>query len=234
MREGLIVIDGVDASGKHTQSELLCKRLAREGYAVKRIQFPDYDQPSSALIKMYLAGEFGTDAAAVNAYAASSFYAVDRYASYKKFWKTELDAGKIVISDRYTTSNAIHQMIKLPKTQWDDYLTWLYQYEYELLGIPRPDLVLFMDMPVSVSLRLMDERAKKEHREKDIHEANRNYLTACYESAAYAADKLGWVRIHCLDEQNKLKKAEQISDEIVRLVKAYKAAGGISSVKPGI
>ncbi len=218
VKKGLIAIDGLDASGKHTQSELLYKRLKESAYRVKKIQFPDYTQASSALIKMYLNGEFGNDANEVNAYAASAFYAADRFASYKKFWQKDLDEGKIIISDRYTTSNAIHQMIKLPKTEWDSYLAWLYDFEFEKLQIPKPDLVLFMDMPVSLSLRLMDERAKKENREKDIHEQNRKYLINCYESAKYAAQRLGWVCIKCAGPENTLRSVSEISDEIMRTV----------------
>ena len=154
MKKRLIVIDGLDGSGKTTQFDIV-KKLLGERYTVKAISFPEYDKPSSALVKMYLNGEISKNAADINAYAASSFYAVDRYASYKQFWEKNYNDGELILASRYTTSNAIHQMEKLPRREWDGYLEWLADYEYNKLGLPRPDCVIFLDMPVEISQRLM-------------------------------------------------------------------------------
>lgn len=193
----LIVIDGLDGSGKTTQIQRLSAYLEQKGETHRVISFPDYAQPSSALVKMYLAGEFGDSADSVNAYAASSFYAVDRYASFKKFWEEDYRHGVPIIAARYTTSNAIHQMSKLPKAQWDAFLSWLYTYEYTLLGLPRPDRVVFLDMPPEVSQKLMTGRYRGDEGKKDIHERDRHYLQVCRESALYAAEKCGWAVLSC-------------------------------------
>lgn len=154
----LIVLEGLDGSGKTTQFNLIKEYLQAKGVKIKPISFPDYEQPSSALVKMYLNGEFGSDAQSVNAYAASSFYAVDRYASYKKFWEEEYLNGSCILAARYTTSNCIYQMVKLAPDQWDGYIEWLCEYEYNKLQLPKPDLVIFLDMPIEVSQKLMTER----------------------------------------------------------------------------
>ena len=193
----LIVLDGLDGSGKSTQWERLTAYFEQNGIHYKHISFPDYAEPSSALVKMYLNGEFGDDADSVNAYAASSFYAVDRYASYKKFWQTDYEDGTLILAARYTTSNAIHQMSKLSRDRWDEYLAWLENYEYEKLQLPRPDCVLFLDMPLDVSQKLLSHRYQGEESKKDINERNRSYLAHCRESALYTAEKLGWKVISC-------------------------------------
>ena len=193
----LIVIDGLDGSGKTTQIQRLSAYLEQKGETHRVITCPDYAQPSSALVKMYLAGEFGDSADSVNAYAASSFYAVDRFASFKKFWEEDYRSGVPIIAARYTTSNAIHQMSKLPKVQWDAFLSWLYTYEYTLLGLPRPDKVVFLDMPPKVSQKLMTGRYQGDEGKKDIHERDRHYLQVCRESALYAAEKCGWSVLSC-------------------------------------
>lgn len=193
----LIVIDGLDGSGKSTQLNRLQEYLQNTKNEYQHISFPDYDQPSSTLVKMYLAGEFGNSADSVNAYAASSFYAVDRYASYKKFWEKDYTNGTPIIAARYTTSNAIHQMAKLPKEKWNEYLNWLEYYEYVQLGLPKPDEVVFLDMPLDVAQKLMSGRYEGDETKKDIHERDLQYLKQCRESALYAAGKLGWTVIQC-------------------------------------
>ena len=200
----LMVIDGLDGCGKSTQLNLLDEYLHRTGVPYKQISFPDYDQPSSALVKMYLGGELGGSAAAVNAYAASSFYAVDRYASYTRFWAKDYQKGTPIVAARYVTSNAIHQMTKLPQSEWDSFLEWLEDYEYNKLGLPRPDMVVFLDMPIEVSQRLMEDRYNGDNDKKDIHERDLSYLYQCREAALYVAEKKGWQVISCNDGDSPL------------------------------
>ena len=211
----LVVIDGLDGSGKSTQLARLNEYLAARGIRYKQICFPDYDQPSSALVKMYLAGEFGGSADAVNAYAASSFYAVDRYASFKKFWQADYEGGALIVAARYTTSNAIHQMAKLPPAEWDGYLAWLEDYEYRLLGLPRPDGVAFLDMPLEAAQKLLSRRYEGDEGKKDIHEKDRAYLARCRETALYAAGRLGWRVVPC-GRGEEAFSAEAITASLVR------------------
>ncbi len=200
----LVVLEGLDGSGKSTQFERLDKLLTEKCITHKAVSFPDYEQPSSALVKMYLAGEIGKSADDVNAYAASSFYAVDRYVSYKKFWENDYNKGSLILAARYVTSNCIYQMTKLPKEEWDSYIEWLCHYEYELLGLPRPDEVVFLDMPVEVSQKLLSKRYEGDNDKKDIHEADISFLNKCRETAMFAADKLGWKVIPCAKDMQPL------------------------------
>lgn len=212
----LIVVEGLDSSGKQTQTELLCKALNEIGIMVKKISFPCYDSDSSALVKMYLAGKFGEHADDVNPFAASSFYAVDRYASYKTDWGEFYNNGGVVIADRYTTSNMIHQAGKIENLEERDaYLEWLYSYEFSYLGLPEPDKVLFLEMPPSVSERLMKERANKitGEQEKDIHEKDKSHLEKSYNSALYVAEKFGWTRVSCV-KNDELRTIEDIHGEL--------------------
>ncbi len=211
----LIVIEGLDGSGKATQSELLYQSLLEVGDPVRKISFPDYGQPSSTLVKMYLSGEIGS-LEEVNAYAASSFYAVDRYVSYQTQWKDDYLGGKLIIADRYTTSNAAHQMVKLPKEQWDGFLSWLEEYEYNLLGIPWPDGVIYLDMEPETSRRLIEGRYQGDESKKDIHEANFQYLLRCREAALYAAQRLGWRTVRCCDGISPLP-IEKIAESVRRM-----------------
>ncbi len=214
----LIVIDGLDGSGKSTQLEIARKRLEEMGYNVKSISFPDYDSPSSALVKMYLGGEFSSNPEDINAYAASSFYAVDRYASFMKYWKKDYESGCIILAARYVSSNALHQMSKLEAEEWDKYLDWLYDYEYDKLGIPKADSVIFLDMPIEVSQKLLCKRYDGDETKKDIHEADVNYLYSCRKSALYASEKLNWNVIECNSNDEALT-IEEISDKIINLIK---------------
>ena len=213
----LIVIDGLDGSGKTTQFERLNAYFGEKIEHFRHICFPDYDQPSSALIKMYLAGEFGSSPDAVNAYAASSFYAVDRYASYKKFWQADYAAGYIFLAARYTTSNVIHQMSKLPRAEWDGYLAWIEDYEYRLLGLPKPDAVLFLDMPPAVSRRMLTDRYHGDENKKDIHERDEAYLERCREAALYAAARQGWQVVACSAGDEPLERDVITADMIARI-----------------
>ncbi len=210
----IIVIDGLDGSGKATQAGLLCKYLESKGYEIYTLDLPFYNDPSSTLVKMYLGGELGKKPSDVNAYAASTFYAVDRYASFKKYWEKEYNSDKIIVANRYTTSNACHQMTKLPKAQWDEYLDWLFEFEYRKMGIPEPALVIFLDMPVDISQKLLSKRYEGDDTKKDVHERDVQYLASCHEAAEYASKKLGWERIIC-GEKGEAFTIEKIA-ELVR------------------
>lgn len=212
----LMVIDGLDGCGKSTQLDLLNTLLEQRGVDYRQISFPDYSQPSSALVKMYLNGELGGSASAVNAYAASSFYAVDRYASYTRFWKQDYCDGRPIVAARYVTSNAIHQMTKLDRSQWDTFLDWLSDYEYDKLGLPRPDCVVFLDMPIEVSQKLLQKRYHGDNSQKDIHERDVSYLYACREAALFAAKKQGWHVIPCSEDGDPLPM-EVIHKQLVAL-----------------
>lgn len=217
MNGTLIAFEGLDGSGKATQTQLLCTALEKRGQAVRCVSFPDYNEPSSTLVKMYLAGEFGRDASQVNPYAASSFYALDRFASFQKFWKQDYEAGQWIIADRYSTSNIVFQMEKFPREQWDAFIDWVQEYEYGLLGLPKPDLTIYLDMPAQVSQKLLSQRYCGDESKKDIHESNAAFLAACGKSAEYAAKKLGWRVINCADGAN-AKSVQQIHEEIMRII----------------
>lgn len=214
----LIVIEGLDSSGKETQSRLLCEYLEKSGKKVKRIEFPNYKSDSSALVRMYLGGAFGDSPDCVNAYAASSFFAVDRYATYKTHFEEFLNDGGIVIADRYTTSNMIHQGSKISDDGMrNEYLNWLENYEYGLLGLPRPDKVIFLDMPMDIALSLMKARANKIDggEQKDIHERNREYLDATYRVATELSEKFGWQHVICGKNGQPLS-IEEISRQVIK------------------
>ena len=213
----LIVIEGLDGCGKTTQVNLLPEKLKCLGFDSKLISFPDYSDPSSTLVRMYLGGEFGDKPDAVNGYAASLFYAVDRYASYKRHWADYYENGGIVVSGRYVESNAYHQMSKLPESEWECYLDWLYETEYEKTAIPRPDAVIFLDMPVEVSTKMVESRYSGDESKKDIHEKDREYLLACRKAASFAAKKCGWNVINCADG-DKPRSIEDISADILKVV----------------
>ncbi|WP_294488248.1 deoxynucleoside kinase [uncultured Ruminococcus sp.] len=193
----LIVLEGLDGSGKSTQFEKLTEYLRGKGVKFKAISFPDYDDPSSTLVQMYLNGEIAGSAEAVNAYAASSFYAADRYVSYKKYWEKDHAEGSMILAARYVTSNCIYQMTKLPEDQWESYLEWLEDYEYIKLGLPRPSKVIFLDMPIEISQKLLSARYDGDESRKDIHEKNIEYLHKCRKAALFTAKKQGWQIICC-------------------------------------
>ena len=214
----LIVIEGTDGSGKSTQFGLLTQRLTREGRDFRQIVFPQYSEPSSALIRMYLGGEFGQRPGDVNAYAASAFYAVDRYASFKKVWGNYYNGGGLVISDRYTTSNAVHQASKEPPENRQRFLKWLYEFEYDHLGLPRPDLTLYLDVPTDFTEKLLRAREQDTHTQADIHEKDTQYLATCRRMGAFAADYYGWTVISCVRD-GKMRSMEDIHEEIYRHVR---------------
>lgn len=222
MKGKLFIIEsGTDGSGKATQAKKLFDRLKEEGYLVRKVEYPNYQSDSSALIKMYLNGEFGNNPEDVNAYAASMFYAVDRFASYQKAWKAFYEAGGIVVADRYTTSNMVHQASKLQSIEEKNaYLDWLWDVEFIKCGLPVPDEVIFLDVDPAVSMALMQNRSNKYTGEdkKDIHEKNRGYLQKSYENARWIAEKYGWTPIQCVGK-GALKSIEEIHEEIYRVIK---------------
>ena len=195
----LIVLEGLDGSGKSTQLALLRDWLASHGVEPVTIKLPDYGDDSSVLVRQYLAGRFGKQPGDVNAYAASLFYAVDRYANYRLKWADAYAAGRVILADRYTTSNACHQATKLPRAQWHEYFAWLEDTEYGKLGLPKPDLVLFLDVPLDISRGLVSARYGGDEAKRDIHEADFAYLTACREAALCACEAMGWRRIECAE-----------------------------------
>ena len=213
----LIVFEGTDGSGKSTQFRALCDRLDRSGTSYHRLVFPQYQKPSSALIRMYLAGEFGSRPGDVNPYAASAFYAVDRYASLKQVWGDAYRSGALVLADRYTTSNAVHQSAKLPPEEQEPFLRWLDDFEHNKLELPRPDLVLYLDMPTRQSVELLRRREADTHTSADIHEVDGDYLAACRAAALRAASLLGWAVIPCM-EGARLRSVQEIHQEIWSLV----------------
>lgn len=217
----LIIIDsGSDASGKATQTKKIYERLLKEGYNIKHIEFPNYKSESSSLVKMYLRGDFGKNADDVDPYVASTFYAADRYASFKTEWEYFYNQGGIIIADRYTTSNMIHQGSKMDTWNRDAYLHWLEDYEFNIYKIPRPDEVIFLDVPIEYSTKLMENRKNKITGEddKDIHENNLYYLSKCYKGSLQIADIHNWKKINCIKDDN-LREIDDIHEEIYDFIK---------------
>jgi len=212
----LIVIDGLDGSGKATQSALLAGHFENLAVSVSKISFPMYDKPSGALVKSYLAGEFGENPADTGPYAASAMFALDRYISYQTDWH-KLDG--VVIADRYTTANAIHQMTKIPQSQWDEFLAWLHDFEHVKLGLPTPDLVIYLDLPHQMAQNLVKSRSDSTGQKIDIHERDTSHLERSREAGLYAAEKLGWHVIRCNDGDTLLPRQE-IFAEIIAAAKA--------------
>ena len=214
----LIVLEGTDGSGKSTQFRLMSQRLSEENREFRHLVFPRYDQESSALIRMYLGGEFGTKPSDVNAYAASAFYAVDRYASYKMDWGKWYEEGGLVLSDRYTTSNAVHQASKEPEEKQAEFLKWLYDFEYDKLGLPRPDLTIYLDVPTDFTEKLLRHREADTNTKADIHEKDMAYLATCRNTGRKAAKFYNWTVISCVKD-GEMRSIEDIHEEIYNHVK---------------
>lgn len=218
----LIAIEGLDGSGKHTQSLLLSDRLTLLGYQNKFISFPDYNSPSSSLVKMYLNSELGSDPRDVNAYASASFFAVDRYASYMRTWKKYYSSGSIIISDRYTTSNLVYQTAKLSPDKREGFINWIYDYEYNKLGLPKPSIVIYLNVALNLSQSLIDNRYKGTNNKKDMHESNVMFLKECESISKYVCKKENWRIVNCGTEE-KMKSKQEIHEEIFKILKG----GGI-------
>lgn len=220
MKKGkLIVFEGIDGSGKSAHYRRVCKHLEEDGIAYNHIVFPRYDNESSALIRMYLGGEFGENPADVNAYTASTFFAVDRFASYRNDWGKIYDEGGFILSDRYTTSNAVHQGAKLADSELEPFFKWLYDLEYTKMGLPAPDLVIYLDVDVKTSLARMQHRQEKTNTSADIHEKDVKYLENCLRVADKAADYYGWTRIPFMKDGVE-RELEEKHEEIYSIIKA--------------
>ena len=215
----LIVLEGIDGSGKSAQFRRLCARLENDKIDYNHIVFPRYDQESSALIRMYLGGEFGTRPDDVNAYTASTFFAVDRFASYKKDWGPIYHEGGIFLSDRYTTSNAVHQGSKLSDEELPSFFRWLSDLEYGKMGLPQPDLVIYLDVDLETSLARMRRREAKNNTHADIHEKDLDYLRRCLHTAERAAEYYGWTRIPFLKDGVE-RDVDEKNEEIYRIIRA--------------
>jgi dTMP kinase len=214
----LIVFEGTDGSGKSTQFKLAKQALTLGAQEVRTMVFPRYQEESSALVRMYLSGRFGKDPSDVNAYAASTFYAVDRYAGYKQDWGSYYENGGLLLADRYTTSNAVHQASKLQTLERPEFFRWLADFEYDRLGLPRPDLVLWMDMPIDRTIENLRRREADTHTTADIHEVDADYLGSCYEAASQAAEFYGWQRISCVDQTGAVRPIPEIHAEIMQIL----------------
>ncbi|MBQ1273064.1 MAG: deoxynucleoside kinase [Clostridia bacterium] len=214
----LFIIEGIDGSGKTTQVSLLRQKLQDAGKSVFQIKLPNYGSPACAPVEQYLSGAYGAEADSVNAYAASAFFAVDRFAYYKTVWGAEYDKGTVILSDRYVSSNLLHQCAKLPEDQRKEYMEWLNNFEYDKMGCPRPDAVFCLDVPPKVTGDLMTGRYEGDESKKDIHERDQAYLRRCYEMGLYCCENLGFHRITCLDEEGNMLPKEVISDQIFRKI----------------
>ncbi len=214
----LLVIDGLDGSGKGSITRMLRDYLTQKGMDNDLISFPMYDLESSSLVKMYLSGALGSDPAATSGYAASTLFAADRYVSYRTYWHTLYEKeDSVLIADRYTTANAVHQLTKLPKEQWDAFLEWLFDFEYNKLGLPRPDHTIYLEMPPVLCRKMIAKRALETGRTVDIHEKDHAHLDKAYEAALYAGEKLGWTRIKSFEgEQPRDLKA--VFEELLNTV----------------
>lgn len=213
-----IAIDGLDGSGKGTQSEKLVEYLKSQGKKVRVLSFPVYENESSTFVKMYLEGKLGDKPSDTNAYAASMFFASDRYISYATDWKKDVDdKDTYVIANRYTTANAVHQLSKLPEEEWDRFLAWLWDFEFKKLGLPEPELVLYLELPPKLSLSLVKSRSQETGQKMDIHELDTEYMEKCYDAALYSCEKLNWNRIQCYDG-DVIRTREDIFEEIASIV----------------
>ena len=224
MKGHLIVLEGIDGSGKATQSEFLEQNLISLGKDVMHISFPDYESESSALVKMYLRGDFGTNPDQISPYISSTFFAADRYASYKTDFEDFYLNGGIILADRYTTSNMVHQASKIhDETERNQFLDWLWAFEFQLYRIPIPDQVFFLDVAPSTAIRLMENRENKfSHlKEKDIHEKSQSHLKESYENALWLVRKYQWESIDCNGSEGHIESIANINDMIYQRILKY-------------
>jgi dTMP kinase len=218
----IVVMEGLDGSGKLTQSQILAENLKSKGYNIKLISMPDYNNLSSGPVRLYLEGKISLNIHEINAYAASSFFAVDRYISYMSDWKSFHEKkDSILICDRYTTSNMIYQLAKIAPEFYDEFLEWLCEYEYIKLGIPKPDLVIYLKIPIEISRNLIKIRCKEKHFEKDLHESDEKYLIQCEACAKYLTEKFGWQTLNCSSDGKKIDSIKKISNKVIKVFNKY-------------
>lgn len=219
MKGKFIVIEGTDGSGKKTQAKILCEKLNEAGINCIVQSFPNYDSPACTPVKMYLNGEFG-DIGCLDAYQANSLYAVDRLCTMMGL-KDHIENGGSIVFDRYVESTMLHQAALIEnQEERDKFLDYVNDFEFGKLKLPKPDLVIFLDVPVEVSKKLADSREEyKSGNKKDILEQDISHLTKAYNSGKYVANKYGWTQISCLNESGNLKSIEEISNDIFEVVK---------------
>ena len=219
----LFVIDGTDGSGKQTQFNKLAEKLEKERVDFKKISFPNYDSPSSSLVKMYLGGEFGENAKSISPYIASTFYAADRYATYKKNLEEYYEKGGIILADRYTTANMVHQAGKISdEKEREKFLNWLWDFEFNLYGIPVPTECFFLNMPPEYAWKLMENRKNKitHESQKDIHERDKQHIIDSYHAACDLVEKYHWYEVKCI-QNDKIRTIEDIHEEIWEEIKQH-------------
>jgi len=219
----LFVIDGTDGSGKQTQFTKLKERLDKEGIEYMEVSFPNYDAPSSSLVKMYLSGEFGENPSDVSPYVASTFYAADRYATFKTKFEKYYNDGGIILADRYTTANMVHQAGKIQnEEEREKFLNWLWNLEFELYGLPIPTEVFFLKMPPEKALELIQDRENKftHESQKDIHEKDENHLMDAHNAACEVAKDYNWYEVNCV-KNNKIRTIEDIHEEIYQEIRKH-------------
>lgn len=221
MNGKLIVIEGIDGSGKSSQYKRICERLTEDGIFFYKTVFPRYDKESSALLRLYLNGEFGSHPDDVNAYTASTFFAVDRFASFKDDWGKYYKNDSLILSDRYTTSNAVHQGCKVDESELDEFFRWLSDLEYNKMSLPRPDLVLYLDIPLELAEKRRQKRESEGVSVADIHEKDREYLRKCLVTANKACDYFSWHRIYSLDSHNSERSFDDINEEIYTIIREW-------------
>lgn len=219
----IFVIEGTDGSGKQTQFRKLQQRFDEENIKYRVVSFPNYDSPSSSLVKMYLSGEFGENPKDVSPYIASTFYAADRYATFKKYFEDYYNQGGIILADRYTTANMVHQAGKIEdKEERKKFLDWLCDFEFNLYGLPKPTKTIFLNMPPEDALHLIENRANKftHQTQKDIHERDKSHIIDSYNAACDVVDEYDWHEIKCIKD-NKIRTIQDIHEEIFQEIKKY-------------
>lgn len=216
-----IVLEGIDGSGKSAHYRRICEKLSRDGIDYRNIEFPRYDKESSALIRLYLGGAFGEHPDDVNAYTTSTFFSVDRFASYKDDWGKDYEAGKFIFADRYTTSNAVHQGCKVPDKDLTEYFSWLKDLEYVKMSLPEPDLVIYLDVSLEVAEKRRHKREAENGTTADIHEKDRQYLAKCLRTADRACSFFGWHRISYLDINGNDRDIEEKNEEIYQIIRDF-------------
>lgn len=230
-RKMLIAIEGLDGSGKGTQSEILVNRLRSEGYSVNQVDFPDYKSEGSVPVRLYLNGELGKSVDSVNAYAASMLFCTDRFVSWKMKWEREYLSSDVTVANRYTTANAYHQLSKLPREEWDSFLRWMWELEFDRVGLPRPELVICLLNPPEAAISLIEKRCRETGVKKDIHEADEKYLYRCYEAAKYVGEKCGWVMLDCVDESGEIISRERMHEAIYAHVRPILMTGKHNNIE---